>query len=223
MKVKSLLVFIGCCALIMFSCKHEIPEAVIPPPVGNTICFENDVLPIFQSNCGKSGCHDAVTRESGYVLDSYTNIVARGIIAGDSANSRIYQIITSTNALQVMPKIPNLTLTDAQKHIIATWIKEGATNSTDCAPACDSTAFTYSGAVAPIIQIHCRGCHGGAALDGGGIPLDTYQGVKDQVIFNTLYPAITHTGDPMPKDGNKLNDCKVTQIRKWIEAGAPNN
>ncbi len=30
------------------------------------------------------------------------------------------------------------------------------------------------------------------------------------------YPA-------MPKGGTKLSDCKLTQIRKWIAAGAPNN
>jgi hypothetical protein len=28
---------------------------------------------------------------------------------------------------------------------------------------------------------------------------------------------------PMPNGGNKLPDCKIIQIRKWIEVGAPNN
>jgi hypothetical protein len=27
----------------------------------------------------------------------------------------------------------------------------------------------------------------------------------------------------MPKSGAKLSDCRITQIRIWIESGTPNN
>jgi len=27
----------------------------------------------------------------------------------------------------------------------------------------------------------------------------------------------------MPQNGNKLSDCNITKIEKWITAGAPNN
>jgi hypothetical protein len=27
----------------------------------------------------------------------------------------------------------------------------------------------------------------------------------------------------MPKGGNKLADCQITQVQKWIQAGALNN
>jgi len=211
----------------LFSCKHDIP--VNPAVPGDTtgtggICFESDILPIFQSNCAKSGCHDAVSRKENYQLDTYANIVSRGIRAGNAANSKIYEVITETDPSNIMPEPPNAPLTAAQINLIGTWINEGARNTTNCSAACDSTRFTYSAAVKPILQTHCLGCHSGVAAAGGFIPLDNYLSVKEQVTFNTLYPAITHTGaNPMPKNGNKLNDCKITAIRKWIEAGAPNN
>ena len=61
------------------ACKHEPPVQQVPDPVtggggggtGTTaVCFESDVLPIFQSNCAKSGCHDAASHQDDYVLDS---------------------------------------------------------------------------------------------------------------------------------------------------------
>jgi len=209
---------------IFFSCKHEIPALVpvIPPPTP-TVCFENDVLPLFQSNCAKSGCHDAATANEGYILDSFSNIVSRGIIPGDSTNSEIYKALTG-NGVERMPKDPNNPLTAAQIHVIATWISEGATNTSYCEGTCDSSQFTYSMNVRPILETNCLGCHNGLAPDGGFIPLDTYEGVRDMVNGDLLLPAITHTGiNPMPRNGNKLSDCKITIIRKWIEAGAPNN
>ena len=59
--------------LVFGACKHTPPEQVVPPPVsggggggtGNTtVCFETEILPIFQSNCAKSGCHDAITQSA---------------------------------------------------------------------------------------------------------------------------------------------------------------
>ena len=207
---------------IFFSCKHEIP-AVVPVIPAPTVCFASDVLPLFQSTCAKSNCHNALTASDGYQLDNYTNIISKGIIPGDSTNSTIYKALIG-DGVQRMPQDPNNPLTAAQIHIIATWIKEGATNTVDCEGACDSSQFTYSGQVIPILQTNCLGCHSGFAIDGGFIPLDTYDGIKEQVNGNFLLPAINHTGSyPMPKNGNKLSDCKITIIRKWIEAGAPNN
>ena len=62
------------------ACKHEIPQSApgspTPVPGGtNGVCFQNQILPLFQSNCAKSGCHDAASQLDGYVFDSYANIV----------------------------------------------------------------------------------------------------------------------------------------------------
>jgi uncharacterized membrane protein len=220
----------ACVFAAINSCKHEIP--VNPNDPGNGggggngstgVCFENDILPIFQSNCAKSGCHDAGSREDGYQLDNYANIVAKGVRAGNAADSKIYEVLID-NGNDRMPQAPNSPLTAAQITLIATWINEGARNTTNCASACDSSQFKYTANVKPILQTYCYGCHSGTAASGGGIPLDTYDGVKQQGLFGSLYVSINHTGtNPMPQNGARLSDCKIAVIRKWIEAGALNN
>lgn len=86
------------------SCKHEIP--IVPGGTGNTsVCFSQDVLPVFQSNCSRSGCHNATTAADGYVLDSYANIIRRGIVPGDAGRSKIYEAITD-NGPDRMPPAP---------------------------------------------------------------------------------------------------------------------
>lgn len=223
MKKTHLILFTGVCIIaMMLSCKHEIP--VLPGPPGEEdICFETQVLPIFQSYCAKSGCHDAGTASEGYILDSYNNIVARGIDEGNAAGSKIYEVLIEAGEDR-MPQAPNDPLSAEQISIIAQWINEGAQNTTGCAPVCDSSSFTYSGDVKPILQTHCLGCHGGNAASGGFIPLGTYDDINAIISADILLPAIQHTGSyPMPKNGAKLNDCKIAIISKWIAAGAPNN
>ncbi len=101
--------------LFFAACKHTAPEQVVPPPpaggggggTGTTlVCFESEVLPIFQSNCAKSGCHDAITHEKGYVLDSYANIIRKGIVVGSATNSEIYEVLFETGN-DKMPPAPN--------------------------------------------------------------------------------------------------------------------
>ena len=49
------------------------------PAIDTGICFKRDILPIFNSNCAVSGCHNKTKAEEGYILDSYQNIVRKGI------------------------------------------------------------------------------------------------------------------------------------------------
>ncbi len=75
-----------------------------------------------------------------------------------------------------------------------------------------------------ILANNCVGCHGGTA-PSAGITLNTYQGVRAQVTNGRLWGSVTHSPgySPMPKNAAKLNDCQLTQIKKWIDAGALNN
>jgi mono/diheme cytochrome c family protein len=218
-------------ALLTFlvSCKHEIPGSIIDPtpipgpPPNNGICFESEVLPLFQSNCAKSGCHDAITREEGYQLDGFSNIVRKGLISGNANASKIYRSLTG-NGVDMMPPSGNTPLTNAQIALIGQWINEGAKNTVNCGTTCDSSQFTYNTNIKPMMQTHCTGCHGGTGASGAGILLDSYATVKAQVTNGKLYPSITHTGAyPMPKGSAKLSDCNIAQVRKWITAGALNN
>jgi ribosomal protein S16 len=123
-----------------------------------------------------------------------------------------------------MPLKPNPPLTTAQKELIKKWINEGAKETKNCATTCDANVFSYSAAVKPILEANCVGCHNGPAAPLG-IVLNTYTGVKAAATTGRLLGAIKHqTGfSPMPKGSSKLSDCKISQIEKWIQAGAPNN
>jgi hypothetical protein len=211
------------------SCTHEpvlvngAPPYITPPPPGaNTICFESDVLPIFVSNCAKSGCHDAITREEGFQLDNYAGIM-KGIRPNNAAESKHWKLIITTNPGDRMPPPPAAPLTVAQKDSIYKWILQGAPNTTNCASACNTNNFTYSAAVAPILQSACTGCHSGSS-PSAGINLTTYADVEKVASNGRLLGSIKHQSGyvPMPT-GGKLSDCQITQISKWIDAGKLNN
>lgn len=187
---------------------------------GGTVCFESSVLPIFLSSCARSGCHDAITREEGFVLDNYTNIVKKGIVPGNANESKLYKVLFAGGDDQMPPDAP---LSQAQKDSIAAWINQGAKNTVNCNCSCDPTKFTYAAIVQPIITNQCVGCHKPGSL-GGNIDLSSYSLVKVQVDNGKLLGSITHAVgySPMPQ-GSKLSDCQITQIKNWISAGALNN
>jgi hypothetical protein len=193
----------------------------------NLVCFESDILPIFTSNCAKSGCHNAATHTEGYILDSYNGIrysTSKGIKPGNPDDSEIYEAITETDVRKRMPyNLPPLS--PAETALIRKWILEGALNTTNCGSACDPNLFTYSGAVKPIIDTYCKGCHSDPAT-ATKPQLTTYAGIKAVAQPNgRLLGAINHAPgfQAMPQAGPKSSDCKITQITKWVNAGAPNN
>ena len=89
---------------------------------------------------------------------------------------------------------------------------------------CDTTAVTYSQSVAPVLSSFCNSCHGGNT-PSAGIKLDTYADVKIQATNGRLWGAVSHSTNysPMPKNATKLNSCNLSKIKKWVDAGAPNN
>jgi hypothetical protein len=187
---------------------------------GGQVCFESSVLPIFISSCARSGCHDAITRKEGYVLDNYSNIVRKGIKPGNANDSKLYEVLFESGDDRMPPDAP---LSQAQKDSIAAWINQGAKNTVNCNCACDPTKFTYAAIVQPIITNQCVGCHKPGSLSGN-IDLSTYSAVKIQVTNGKLLGSITHSVgfSPMPQ-GTKLSDCQITQVKNWINAGALNN
>jgi uncharacterized membrane protein len=216
--------------LVINACKHEVPvqqvnTAPVSGPVPNNgVCFESEILPLFQSNCAKSGCHDAITKKEGLVLDSYANIMRKDIVPGKADNSKMYRVLFETGNSK-MPQPPNPDLTAAQKTLIGKWINEGAKNTVNCNTNCDTTQFKYSANIAPILSANCTGCHAGGAAASGGIDLSSYSNVKIQASNGRLTGAVTQAPgySPMPQNAAKLSECQLTQIRKWVAAGAPNN
>lgn len=94
----------------------------------------------------------------------------------------------------------------------------------DPVTSCDTALVTYSGVVNPILTANCTGCHSGPNAPNG-VKLDSYSPVKIQAVNGMLLGTIMHSAgfSAMPKGGNKLNDCSIAKIAKWVKAGAPNN
>jgi len=69
-----------------------------------------------------------------------------------------------------------------------------------------------------------RRCHSSTSA-GGGIDLSTYSTIKAKVSDGKLWGSINQLPgfSAMPKNGSKLSVCEITQIKKWIDAGSPNN
>jgi hypothetical protein len=225
-----------CILILLAACKHDIPVGAGNPGTGGSggggtgsgggsslVCFQNEILPIFLGHCAKSGCHDAASHQNGYVFDSYANIVRNGITPYRAANSKVYKVLFETGN-DKMPLPPDPDLSADQKALIGRWINEGAQNTTNCGSTCDTTVFTYSGAINPLLTNRCTGCHGGPAPTGG-INLTTYAGVRTVALNGKLYGAVSHAPGyvAMPQNGAQLEACQITQIRKWIAAGALNN
>jgi hypothetical protein len=224
--------------MVFVSCKHEpeeysITDPIIPddtiPDVGitcnpDTAYFQNDVLPILISGCGMSGCHDASTAQDGVILTSYQNVMSTaGIKPGNPSDSELYEKITDDDPDDRMPPPPNAPLTTDQILIIRKWIEQGAKNNY-CNAGCDTNSFAFSTSIQPLINTNCKGCHN-ATLTSGGVRLDNYTSVKTVADDGRLLGAISHqTGfAAMPQGGNKLPDCNIIQVKKWIASGSPDN
>ncbi len=234
-------------SILLYACRHTPPE-IVPPTQpgggGNTggsngsgggpgsqpVCFESEILPLFQTNCAKSGCHDAASAEKGYVLDSYDNLFKKegkaedkNITPFNTDKSELYEILFETGSKK-MPPPPAPDLTTVQKNLIARWINEGAKNTANCVTSCNPGQFTFAANIVPVLQNHCTGCHSGPNPPNG-IDLTTHAGVSQVALSGLLYGVVAHLPgfDPMPKGSGKLSDCEILQIMEWVNAGALDN
>jgi hypothetical protein len=228
---------LGFILLFFFSCKHQLinpndPGAgggtggggVVPPSSTcspDSVYFVNDIMPMIASNCTMSGCHGNVATADGIYLTTYNNIM-RYVNAGNAAQSKLYKVLFRSGSDR-MPPPPNAPLSDAQKALLQKWINQGAKNN-NCSGRCDTTTFTFSAGIKPMLANKCQGCHNPANL-GGNIDLSTYAGVRTVALNGKLYASIVQQigYSPMPKGAAKLSDCEIIQVRKWIAAGSLNN
>lgn len=187
------------------------------------ICFSSQILPIFISNCGMSGCHDSKSKRDGYELTSYDTILKKGIVKGDAAKSKIYRVLLENGEDRMPPAQP---LSADKIKLIADWINQGAKNTT-CQTAtgtlADTVKISYSKHLKPILEYNCTGCHSSSNASGN-IKLDTYAVVKTAADNGKLYGSIAHLSgySPMPT-GSKLSDCEIKAFKLWIDQGKQNN
>lgn len=226
---------------IMQSCTHEPEEITVndddpgngedPPPGGeegnchpDTVYFVNDILPLINSSCGTTGCHDAQTQQDGVRLTDYQSIIQTGdVVAFNPGESEIYEVLLEDDPEKRMPPPPNDPLNNDQIELIRKWIEQGAINN-ECTEQCDTTNVKYATHVFPVIEETCLGCHSGAN-PSGGVFLENYEDIKTYAQNGKLTGTINHDAgfSPMPQNGEQLSFCKRLAIEKWIEDGMPDN
>lgn len=190
----------------------------------DSIYFATEILPLLQSNCALSGCHDAASAEEGVVLNSYENIIRTGEITGGTLNNDLWEAITDDDPDDRMPPPPNAPLTTDQIELIRSWITQGAKNtSCDQNTDCDLTNVSWSNTIRDIITTACLGCHN-TAVQNGNIDLSDYDKTKAIGQSGALLGSIKHESGyvAMPFNGSKLPACKIDQIETWIAEGFAN-
>jgi len=230
----SVFAFTSLFSLLIFACKHEplVPnDPVVDPPSGNacspdSVYFQNQILPLLVSNCTESGCHNAQDHKEGIVITSYGTLMStvERVTSNDWGKNKLIKSLQETDLEKRMPQNKPPFTTD-QIDLIKKWVNQGALNN-----ACDESfggCDTISGAkyatfVQPLIQAKCKGCHSGSNPQGG-IKLTTYAETKTLALNGRLYNSVTVNASLMPKGGAKLDDCKLAKLKKWVDAGAPEN
>jgi len=122
-----------------------------------------------------------------------------------------------------MPRAPVGLLSAAQISLFKKWVSQGSKNNS-CTAGCDSTKFAYTSIIDPMMKKYCVGCHTGGTAANKNVDLNTYSGVKAVALTGQLYKSVAHLSGAvaMPPSGTALSKCEITQIKKWVAAGALN-
>ena len=198
----------------MLLCLTTCTEKAYDP----SVCFADNILPIFVSKCSMSGCHTPGER-----IGHFTNYDCKmkKVVAKHPLRSSIYTKIDGSNPS--MPPRSYAPLTDQEIFMIKAWISMGALNQSNCT-VCDTTLFKYTADIQPIMNSWCVGCHN-TSNTGGGYNLSDYTGVVNSIANNKLLGSIKHSSGyiAMPQHGNQLSGCQISKIQSWINASHPNN
>ena len=103
--------------IFLSSCKHDATGIENLPEMS----FSQDVLPVFQTGCAISGCHDQNTAKGDRIYDSYQNII-KDIAPENPEGSKAYKIMF--DPFQPMP--PKSVIPEPDRIKIRLWILQGA-------------------------------------------------------------------------------------------------
>lgn len=200
-----------------------------PQPV-DTITFVQDILPLLQSSCATTGCHDNITHEEDIRYTSYEGVMNSGTVdAFRPDNSEMIEKITDDEPDDRMPPPPLSALTSEQISQLKKWISDGALNSSYIDASCDTAGtIEFLTEVWPVIQNNCVGCHNNTVTNGN-VNLNGYEFIKKQAEttkngISLLKGVITHAAGfvGMPPAW-QLAHCDIRKIELWIEQGRLNN
>src|SRR5438270_8949645 len=100
---------------------------------GSKVSYFRQIRPILQANC--QGCHQPAKGKGGYVMTSFTGLLAGGetegkaIVPGQPEHSAILKMITPENGEARMPKGKS-SLAESEVALISTWIEQGGMDDT---------------------------------------------------------------------------------------------
>ncbi len=211
----------------IFSCRHVSKEIDLL----DEVCFESEILPIFQTSCAISGCHDQ-GGESGYIFTSYTNIIKAVVPGKPEARPAYTSLIKIWAGEGMMP--PGQPLSEYNRTLIRVWIHQGAKNTT-CQPI-DSLTYENPRAcfqrdILPVLLSSCAiiECHDAITAKEGYKFVNYSNTLKAVNISNPteskLYRMITQSSseDIMPPPPyNPLPRAQIDSILSWIQSGALN-
>jgi len=239
----SLLVFIVLAIVLIPSCVHDpvydIDDTMNPPDTTDVdtmdmddpcdpekIYFERDILPLLQTNCAFSGCHNEASAQDGVILTTYEQVMNSGVVTPLRLdNSDLFEVLTDDDEDDRMPPPPSQRLSQEEIQLVSNWILQGATNdSCDYDMECNTDNIRFSVEIQTILESGCISCHNEAA-PSAGIRLDTYEEVVRVGENGRLLGAIRWEVGyvNMPFGGIQLSDCAISQMEGWIADGMPNN
>jgi mono/diheme cytochrome c family protein len=202
------------------------------------ICFERDVLPVFQNNCAFSGCHNG-TGESDLNLTSYVPI-SHAVEPGKPYSSKVYKAIIAKSGENKMP--PNQSLSLDNRIMIRLWIEQGAglttcpenagTGGSDNGNNYVNPLACFSRDILPVLTSRCATttCHD-AVTHKEGYVFSSYSTTMTAVTpgnpgNSKLYEVIKLSGgeEKMPPPGKaQLTRAEIDSIAAWISYGALNS
>jgi hypothetical protein len=195
---------------LLSSCEHDAELPLPVEGVKSSVCFDSTVFKIIEDNCAMSGCHNG-SGEKGSLL-TYEEIRNK-IKPGDPNASELYKAIVPNRFTRRtnMPPSPRAALDNSEITLIELWIlQEGK---------------SFSKVVLPIIQSNCQaeGCHSGAE-PAADLLLTDFNQIKNAVENKSLEKHIQQLDDySLMPPGGQLSDCDISQIKKWISNGLPND
>jgi len=230
-----LLASISFLALLQIRCRHDgINVANL-----DKVCFQRDVLPIFQNSCGTTNCHGSRGR-GGYSFTDYTSIM-KAISPSNPYKSKAYLAMTGKAFTQLMP--PSGALSQNDRILVRVWIEQGAANTTCTTavvtdpvvqnPAKSSNIVCFQRDLLPVLVSSCgiTGCHD-ATTHKSGYTVTSYASVMTNLVqagspsTSKLYSVITKSQSSEnampPKPYASLSSAVKDSIFNWIKNGALN-
>lgn len=93
----------------------------------------------------------------------------------------------------------------------------------DLEQECDTADINFIGTIEPMLAGNCLSCHSNSNAPnfGNNLAIEDYQDVVN--LQQAILGAIKHEPpySPMPKNGNKLNNCLIRQFEIWVENDFP--